>query len=111
MTIFRPPRCERYTTIATRAIEDVSLSFRARAIQLYLLSKRDDWRTTSTQLAAATTEGRDAIRAALRELETAGYLERTKRRTAGGQWCTETVVHESPGHTGDGKPGVGGPGV
>src|SRR5262245_26297975 len=111
MTIVREARRERYTTIANRGIEDARLSFRARGVLVYLLSKPDDWRTTSTQLAAATTEGRDAIRAALRELETAGYLERTKRRTAGGQWCTETVVHESPGHTGDGKPGVGGPGV
>jgi len=47
-------------------------------------------------LAKAGREGRDAIRAALKELEVAGYLERTKIQDDRGRWRSACRVLEIP---------------
>lgn len=109
----------RFVTVDIRTAEDNQLSFRARGVLLWLLAKPDDWSVDSTLIAGHGTEGRDAVRGALRELETAGYLKREKVQIAGGKWVTETVVYEHPDCTTiaesplteDGKPVVGAPGV
>jgi len=96
MTTIRVGRRERFTAIDRRTINDQDLSFRARGILVWLLDKPDDWTCDSTRLAAQATEGRDAIRTALKELEARGYLERLKWRNDKGQWSTEWVIHETP---------------
>ncbi|MFJ5224381.1 helix-turn-helix domain-containing protein [Streptomyces sp. NPDC088400] len=47
-------------------------------------------------LAAQCPEGEVAIAAALRELETHGYLVRTRERIPGGRWVTRTVSYDMP---------------
>ena len=103
MTIIRGPRKQRdFTILDNAALYDERLSFRARGILAYLLSKPPEWRTNARQLAAATTgEGRDAIRTALNELEAVGYLVRQQTRNERGQWVTLTEVREDCG-TSDG---------
>lgn len=117
MTTYRVERRQRFTTVNRAAVNDHRLSFRARGVLVWLLDKPDDWRVDSVQIASATTEGRDAVRTALRELETLGYIERYRHHGERGRWVTECVVHEQPvdrsvdGVTGAGFPGVGQPGV
>ena len=120
-----------------RTTNDERLSFRARGILSWLLDKPDDWTCNSDAIARASTggldigtdekpkltkgEGRDAVRAALNELEAAGYLRRQRKQKPDGTWITETEVHERPltedGFSGagaraeDGNPVVGEPGV
>lgn len=68
-------------------------------------------------LARAGREGRDAIRAALRELREAGYLEVRRVQDGRGRWRTETWVHDrpptpgkpTPGNPASGRPAVDGP--
>lgn len=96
--IRRGPRPDRYVIIGNEIARDDRLSFRARGLLTYLLSMPEGWRTNSNQLAAQTPrEGRDAIRTALRELETAGYLTRCRLQDAAGRWHTETIVTDRPG--------------
>jgi hypothetical protein len=123
MSTIRVSKRERFTIIDRRLANDDSLSFKARGVLLWLLSKPDDWRCTADDISNAGTEGRDAVRSALKELRSAGYLVQTKvqdRET--GRWSTETVVmeepnclttsgRETPGRTEDGIPGVGNPDV
>ena len=100
MSIYRIQRSTRYTHIPNAALEDSRLSFRARGILAYLLSKPDDWRCRSEQLAAASTDGRFAVRSALAELEAAGYLSRDRERFMGEsgrwEWHTVTTVRDHP---------------
>lgn len=96
MTTIRVERRHRYTSIDRGALNDARLSFRARGILAYLLDKPDDWRTNASAVAAAGREGREAVRTALRELETCGYLHRRKWRNLSGQWETEWIVRERP---------------
>lgn len=107
MKVVRGPRPDRFTVIDNRVIRDHRLSFRARGLLIDLLSQRDGWETDSTRLAEHATgkkgdkrEGRDAIRAALRELEELGYVayERTQApgRRGGKVWRTVMVVRDVP---------------
>lgn len=106
MTTIRVERRDRWTTVARTTVNDTSLSFRARGVLVWLLDKPDGWRVRSEAIALAGTEGRDAIRAALRELEAAGYLTRSVCRDGRGRIRSTAVVRETPGHTGDGKPAL-----
>lgn len=97
MTIKRGPKPERgFTIIDNTALRDRALSFRARGILGYVLSNVEGWETSAEAIARMGTEGRDAVRTALNELEAAGYLQRSPHRGADGRWATEWVMHETP---------------
>jgi len=85
-----------YTQIQNAALRDRVLSFRARGILAYCLSNRDGWETTAESIARNGTEGRDAVRKALAELEAAGYLKRHPHRDANGRWATDWTLSEFP---------------
>jgi hypothetical protein len=97
MSTIRVAKRHRFTSVHRDTINDASLSFRARGLLIYLLDKPDDWRVNSEAIERAGREGREAVRASLRELEAAGYLERTRTRDCRtGKWMTEAVIHERP---------------
>jgi len=78
--IIRTRRPDRFAVIPNDALQNHALSFKARGLLAYLLSQPDDWRISSGALARlAVHDGRESIRTALKELETANYLHR--RRT------------------------------
>lgn len=124
MSTLRVARRRRYTQVDRRSVNDAQLSFRARGLLVWLLDKPDDWAVDSTSISEHASEGRDAIRTALRELELGGYLVRSKRQGDLGRWLTETLVYEhpdlrpdawesvpgpTPGNPTPGEPTVGGP--
>lgn len=96
-TIERGPRAtDRFAIIANDALADERLSYRARGVLGYLLSRPPGWRTTSDALSTQGREGRDAIRTALKELEAHGYLVRSKSRNDAGQWVHSAHVYDVP---------------
>lgn len=109
--ISRAARRQHFTVVADAAINDECLTFRARGILTYVLSKPDNWSTRAEAIAQCTPgEGRDAVRTALRELEQAGYLVRTRVQGPDGRWSTHTEIHETPQRpaTGNQSSGEGG---
>lgn len=115
MTTIRVIRRQRFTTIDRETVNDGRLSFRARGILVWLLDKPDDWRCNADDIAAQTTEGRDAVRSALRELQALDYIVRRREQNELGHWVTVTDVFETPQterlDADDGIPVVGEPGV
>jgi hypothetical protein len=95
-TIRRAPRRTKYAVIDNDTIRDERLTWKARGLLVYLLSLPDDWTVQQSDLVARAPDGRTVVRAALRELEQAGYLWREKRRGAHGHWIVESVVYERP---------------
>lgn len=85
-----------WTSIPNETLEDSRLSWRARGILAYLLSRPANWETDSERLAAIAKEGRDAVRTSLTELERCRYLFRVKVQGAGGLWATEYVLYDRP---------------
>lgn len=94
--IVRRPRYHRFTVLPDEALNDERLSWKARGLLAFLLSKPDHWRTTSAHLAKVAPDGRDAVRAGLTELEDAGYLVRRKYRDERGRWKQDTYVYDNP---------------
>lgn len=86
-----------FSTVPHDLQRDKRLSYRARGVLQEMLSHTDGWGTADpVELADGTKEGRDAVRAALAELEQIGYLTRRKVRLANGQTITETTVYDVP---------------
>ena len=82
-TITRAGSRDRFTVVHNRTIEDDRLSFRALGLLVFVLSKPDNWKTHVNHLATTHSEGREAVRSALTELETCGYVERKWMRGEG----------------------------
>lgn len=78
------------------ALRHAGLSWKARGLLGFLLSMPDNWRTNTSHLTRCAPDGRDSVKAALRELEQAGYLRREKTRTAGGRWSWDIKVFDHP---------------
>ncbi|MFK0172264.1 hypothetical protein ACIQU5_26045 [Streptomyces sp. NPDC090306] len=75
-------------------------------VAAYILSLPDGAPVSIAALCAHFSEGEILISRALRELESAGYLERRRERTAGGRVRTRTFFYDVPG---GGPDGPGGP--
>ena len=74
-----------------------NLSLKAKGLLSMMLSLPEDWNYTTRGLAKICKEGVDAIGAALRELEAAGYIVRHKLRDRQGRISdTEYVIYEQP---------------
>jgi len=79
-TIIRAPRRDRFLIIDQRAIEDERLSWAARGLLTYLLSKPDDWKVLVNDLRKRGDLGRDGIYRLLRELRETGYMRFVRKR-------------------------------
>lgn len=94
--IVRTRKNRNYTTINNTVLEDDRLSWRAKGIAAYLLSKPDDWQINHEHLLQHGTEGRDAVLSAMKELESCGYLVRTKTQGSDGKFSTVVTLLEVP---------------
>ena len=101
--IVRTPHTKNYTMIANGALGDERLSWKARGLLAYLLSKPDNWRVIVAHLVTQGPDGKTSVMAGLEELETAGYIRRTKRPSIGGRYDGyDTELYESPDETASG---------
>lgn len=89
---------DNYTITSNAAIEDTSISLKARMILVYLLSRPPGWVTSAERLAKTISEkdGLSAIKSGLRELEQAGYLTRTRTRDEHGHWRWDHEITDRP---------------
>lgn len=105
--IVRTPNRDRYVIVSKVPLEDTRLSWKARGLHAYLMSKPDSWEVRVGQLTDAGPDGRDAVMTGLRELADAGYIRRVKSRVSGGRFDGyQTYVYEEPtavGKSVDGK--------
>lgn len=92
------PLCHK-DIIARQLVRDARLSLRALGLAVRLLSNAAGFTMTSADLARERPEGRDAIRAALKELEDLGYLRRYRVQLPNGRWVTKMVITEVPSPT------------
>lgn len=63
--------------IPNQILQSKNLSLKAKGLWVYLNSKPDGWNFSAERIAAEQNDGRESVKSALRELETAGLLERT----------------------------------
>jgi hypothetical protein len=101
VTTYRVATRRRFTSVDRRMVGDSRLSFRARGVLVWILDKPDGWRFTADDLAHHGTEGRDAMRTALGELRTLGYIVLERSRRPDGTWQSAYEVHEFPPESSD----------
>lgn len=95
MTILRRHLTTGFTVVPTAALEDARLSFRARGVLAFLISKPDAWKVRAESIASAGKEGKEAIKTALRELKDLGYYRVVTERMADGTLGRITEVYDT----------------
>lgn len=103
MRIVRSRPTVEWTQVPNAVARDHRLSWRARGLLLELLSFPPGWETSIDALvkqaareSGGTTEGRDAMRAAARELVKVGYLVKRRRQDERGRWHTDVELTDAP---------------
>jgi hypothetical protein len=76
----------KYATIANAALEDSTLSLKAKGLLALLLSRPDGWVYRFDWIVKQSQDGRDSVAAGLKELEVAGYLKRVQSLQQGGRF-------------------------
>ena len=61
-----------FVTVHKAFIHDASLSWKAKGILLYLLSRPDDWQIYETELIKHTSDKLSSLKSGLKQLEEAG---------------------------------------
>ncbi|MFD3661580.1 helix-turn-helix domain-containing protein [Streptomyces sp. NPDC058659] len=90
----------RFTVVGNHLAQHAQLSLLAIGLAVHIQSLPSGASVGIRSLAARFPEGTTRIAAALRELETHGYLRRTRERTQDGRMVTRTVSCNQPGRTG-----------
>ena len=105
MAVFRVERTRDYTVMSNHHLKNRLLSLKAKGLLSVMLSLPDEWDYTLRGLAAISKEGVDAIREAIRDLEDAGYIVRSRGRNEKGQLSgTEYMIYEHPQQSADAAP-------
>lgn len=99
-SIIRKPKNKEnpYVIISKSVFEDERISWKAKGLMGYLLSRPDDWQIIVGDLINRSTDGRDSVKAGLRELIKFGYLRREQGRddTSGRFEAVVYEVYETP---------------
>jgi hypothetical protein len=65
-----------FTRTENATMQDDRLSWKARGLLAYMLSKPDDWKFYVEELVKHTTDGENSTRTGIIELEKLGYIKR-----------------------------------
>ena len=76
MAVFRIEKTRDYTVMSNHHLKDRTLTLKSKGLLSMMLSLPDEWNYTTRGLAAICREGVDSIGAALKELETHGYMDK-----------------------------------
>lgn len=95
-TIFRIAERKSYTCIENTALINPALTWEARGLLHYLLSKPDDWETRMSDLIRASPDGICVVRRIIKELIAACYMERHRYRRDDGTFAWVCYVYEEP---------------
>lgn len=88
-----------FVTIHKGFIQDSNLSWKAKGLLLYLLSRPDDWKIYETELVKHTSDKLSSLKSGIKELEKAGYIERKRKRDDKGRLQGyDYEVYEQPNH-------------
>lgn len=97
MKIMKPvPDGTGWVAIPNATARDTRLDRRALGLLVEILSFPDGWEMNADSLATDGAEGRNAVRAAMRKLEDAGYIVHIRHRGDRGRWLTAAFAGNSP---------------
>lgn len=97
MAVFRVEKNRGYTVMSNHHLRNKDLSLKAKGLLSQMLSLPEDWDFTLKGLSLINREQIDAIRAAVWELEQAGYIVRSRERDGQGRLRgADYLIYEQP---------------
>ena len=97
MAVFRVEKNRGYTVMSNHHLRNKDLSLKAKGLLSQMLSLPEDWDFTLKGLSLINREQIDAIRAAVKELEQAGYIVRSRERDGQGRLRgADYIIYEQP---------------
>ena len=96
MEVIRVIKNKNYTTISNHLFKDKTISLKAKGLMAYLLSLPNDWNLSINGIVACSKEGRRSIGNTIKELISAGYIERKQVRDKGKFIGYDYFVFEKP---------------
>ena len=97
MAVFRVEKNKGYTVMSNHHLRNRDLTLKAKGLLSQMLSLPEDWDYTLAGLSHINREKIDAIREAVRELERAGYIQRSRERDDKGRLRgADYVIYEQP---------------
>jgi len=87
-----------YVQIDKTPLLDIRLSWKARGLLAYLMTKPDDWEISIANLVGQSeSDGRESVQSGLKELETIGYIVRERAQDPQGRFIGwHTLIFETP---------------
>ena len=85
-----------YTVLPNQILRTREMSYKARYLLAQMLSMSEAWQYTVAGMAKVCGMGRDAVRTAMVELETLGYLARSQSRANGRFSHNVYIIREMP---------------
>ena len=97
MAVFRVERNTGYTVMSNQHLRNKELTLKAKGLLSQMLSLPEDWDYTLAGLSHINREKIDAIREAVKELEKAGYIVRSRERDEKGRLRgADYIIYEQP---------------
>lgn len=95
-SIVRIRKNSNFVVMDKTSLNDKRLSWKAKGIMAYMLSKPDDWTFYLDEIATHSTDGMSSFRSGFNELKKLGYIQRVQSRDETGKFNWETIVYEQP---------------
>lgn len=112
--LYRNRPTANFTTIRNGMLRDTRIGLKAKGLLALMLSFPPDWTYRQSHIQSLSTDGRDAVRTGIRELEAAGYITRERVRNDDGtladtEYAVSDEVTTCDGLSNVGKSNVGKP--
>lgn len=97
MAIIRMHKTRDYTVMSNSHFREKEMSLKAKGLLSLMLSLPDDWDYSIAGLVTLSKDGKDSVMNALNELESFGYLKRTRVTNKNGQFAGyDYDIYETP---------------
>lgn len=96
MPVFKIHKTQNFTVMSNHHLFNRNLSVKSKGLMSIMLALPENWNYSIAGLATLSTDGESCVRVCLTELETNGYLKRTKVRENGKIIDWQYDIYEHP---------------
>jgi len=97
MAINRIKKTKNFSIISNQAARIETLSLKAKGLFYYLMTLPDEWNVNVSELVNHSSDGRDSHRSAMKELEAAGFILKSRSKCESGKFDGwDYDVYEEP---------------
>jgi hypothetical protein len=93
-SIVRVKKNTNYSVVDNTAALDTRLSWKAKGIIFYALTRPDDWQFYLCEISKRSTDGIDSVRSGMAELIKYGYVTRERKQDDKGKFYYEYTIYE-----------------